>query len=70
VMGGQIDHLGMTADVEEYDPINDVWWKLAALPGVRKGVAGAFYNGQFFLVAGQSYYHVESGSYVGTLSNA
>jgi N-acetylneuraminic acid mutarotase len=70
VMGGQTDHLGMTADVEEYDPINDVWWKLAALPGVRKGVAGAFYNGQIFLIAGQSYYHVESGSYVGTISNA
>jgi hypothetical protein len=69
VAGGQIANLGMTADVEEYDPINDVWWKLASLPGVRKGAAGAYYNGQILLVAGQSYYHVESGSYATTVSN-
>jgi N-acetylneuraminic acid mutarotase len=69
VMGGQIANLGMTPDVEEYDPINDVWLKLTQLPGVRKGVAGAFFNGQVYIVAGQSYTHVENGSYVATISN-
>lgn len=53
-IGGIEDHIDVlnTTPTEMYDPENDTWLEIAALPGCRKQHAGATYGKELYVCGG------------------